>query len=104
MFCHKGRCVSRLRHTAHDTCWKEVYNMQTVTYVLYHELFWNPSCTDFTEVKSVVESDFIVRTVANLQTAPYFTDSNPPAEGRAIAQAVSRWLPTAAARVQTRVC
>jgi hypothetical protein len=27
----------------------------------------------------------------------------PPASGRAIAQSVSRWLPTAAARVQTRV-
>jgi uncharacterized protein YejL (UPF0352 family) len=26
-----------------------------------------------------------------------------PEQGRAIAQAVSRWLPTAAARVQTRV-
>jgi hypothetical protein len=28
---------------------------------------------------------------------------NRPLRGRAIAQAVSRWLPTAAARVQTRV-
>jgi hypothetical protein len=37
----------------------------------------------------------------------YFYDIFPPCKviikGRAIAQAVSRWLPTAAAQVQTRV-
>jgi hypothetical protein len=39
---------------------------------------------------------------ARAQPSPPFDHTYAP-EGRAIAQAVSRWLPTAAARVQTRV-
>jgi hypothetical protein len=39
--------------------------VQTVMIVLVHELFWNPSCTKFTEVKSM-EGDFIDRTLTKL--------------------------------------
>jgi hypothetical protein len=39
--------------------------VHTVMIVLFHKLFWNPSCTEFTEVKSV-EGDFIDRTLTNL--------------------------------------
>jgi hypothetical protein len=67
-----------MRHLAHDICSKEVYNIKPVMYVLFHELFWNPSWTDFTEVKSVVD-DFIFRTVAYLQTTSDLTVSHLPA-------------------------
>jgi hypothetical protein len=55
---------------------------------------------------------FIVRTIRNTQTQSVGrmqydniggTYSNHWTYGRAIAQAVSRWLPTAAARVRARV-
>jgi len=44
--------------------------------ILFHELFWNPSCTDFMEVKFVLD-DFIHRNMTNLQLVCHFTDSHP---------------------------
>jgi len=50
---------------------KVVTDVHTVTPMLFHELFWNPTCTEFMEVKSVTE-DSIHRTVTNLQLVFHF--------------------------------
>jgi hypothetical protein len=54
-----------------------VTDAQTVTPVLFRELFWSLPCASFTEMKPP-EDDFIGRTVTNLQLFCHFIDSHPP--------------------------
>jgi hypothetical protein len=54
---------------------KSVTDVQMVMPMLFHELFWNPSCTKFTEVKSVV-GDFIGRILTNLQLVCHVINSH----------------------------
>jgi hypothetical protein len=56
---------------------KAARDLQTVTPVLFHELFWNQPCTNITEAKSVMD-DFIDRTVTNLQLVCQFIDNQFP--------------------------
>jgi hypothetical protein len=53
---------------------KAVTYVLMVIPVLFCELFWNPLCTNFVEVKSVLDN-FISRTVTDLQfaTSPIIT-------------------------------
>lgn len=50
--------------------------IQTVISVLFHQLFGDPSCTHFVDMKSVMD-DFISRTVTNLQLVRHFIISHP---------------------------
>lgn len=52
-----------------------VIDFQTITPILYHELFRNPLCTHTMKVKFVVD-DLIGRTVANLHLVCHFTDNH----------------------------
>jgi hypothetical protein len=54
-----------------------IIHVQMVTPMLCHELFQNLSCTNFMEVKSVMD-EFIGSTVTNLQLVCHFINSCPP--------------------------
>lgn len=56
---------------------KAVTDVQTVISVLFHELFGNTPCSNFTEAKSV-KREFIGTTVTNLYLVCHFTGSHPP--------------------------
>jgi hypothetical protein len=55
---------------------KVVTDVQMVLPVLFYELFWNGFCTNFMEVKSVMD-DFIDRTLTDLQLFCHFINSHP---------------------------
>jgi hypothetical protein len=48
---------------------------QTVTSMLFHKLFWNPTCIQTMKVKFVVD-DLIGRTVITLQLVSHFIDNH----------------------------
>jgi len=51
-------------------------DVQARLFMQHCELFWEPSCTEFMEAKSIVD-EFIGRTMTNLQTICHFINSQP---------------------------
>ena len=49
-------------------------NVQACLFMQHCEFFWDPSCTNFMQAKSILD-DFIGRTMTNLQTICHFINS-----------------------------
>jgi hypothetical protein len=72
MFCQPS---DLRRHHVHFHSDPNVVGICPSVFFMQHcDLFWDPSCTDFITVKSVVD-EFIGRTTTNLQTICHFLHS-----------------------------